>query len=104
MKHTPGPWFIGPMDTEHHCFKDGSNTVILFRRIQTVPGRGQHEKHVLAWVTACGNDGNLEANANFIAAAPDLLNALETLERVARKKGIPTEAAQAAIKKAKGGP
>lgn len=43
-----------------------------------------------------------EANARLIAAAPDLLNALVTLADVAEARGIPADAARAAIKRARG--
>jgi hypothetical protein len=43
-----------------------------------------------------------EADARLIAAAPDLLNALKVLADVAERKGIPCDAARAAIAKATG--
>jgi hypothetical protein len=43
------------------------------------------------------------ANARLIAATPDLLNALMALADVAERKGIPCDAARAAIAKATGG-
>lgn len=48
-----------------------------------------------------GLDENM-ANANLIAAAPDLYNALETLTTYCEIKGIPTDAAYAALAKARG--
>jgi hypothetical protein len=42
------------------------------------------------------------ANARLIAAAPELLNALKVLADVAERKGIPCDAAHAAIAKATG--
>ena len=43
-----------------------------------------------------------DANAQLISAAPDLLNALIVLVHVAESRGIPTDAARAAIAKATG--
>lgn len=43
-----------------------------------------------------------KANANLIAAAPDLLNALDALATAADSLGIPCDAARAAIAKARG--
>ncbi|HIO30768.1 hypothetical protein [Marinobacter salarius] len=40
--------------------------------------------------------------AKLVAAAPDLYNALETLATYAELKGIPANAAQAALAKARG--
>jgi hypothetical protein len=50
----------------------------------------------------CKPDGRMKANARLIAAAPDLLNALTVLADVAERKGIPCDAARAAIAKATG--
>jgi hypothetical protein len=50
----------------------------------------------------CKPDGRMKANAHLIAAAPELLNALTVLADVAERKGIPCDAARAAIAKATG--
>lgn len=62
-KHTPGPW--------RYCKENGS------------PTTGQHmiaggKPGYLAEVRDCGS-GDVEANARLIAAAPELLEALEFL-------------------------
>jgi hypothetical protein len=49
------------------------------------------------------DDGVALADAYLIIAAPDLFNALETLTAYCALKGIPTDAAQAALTKARGG-
>ena len=92
VKHTPGPWFI-----------TGSMTKYVEARI---PGRMIQE------VAACGptaaDDGYGEqqmANARLIAAAPELLEALESvLENCLDSDGLAAayEKARAAIAKAKG--
>lgn len=91
-KHTPGPWFI-----------TGSMTKYVEARI---PGRMIQE------VAACGptaaDDGYGEqqmANAHLIAAAPDLLEALDLMVSTHEEGGWPTATitiARAAIRKAKG--
>lgn len=69
-KHTPGPWF-NPADS-----------------VSVFDGRGK-ERHKIcdaAWVTI--NVKDARANARLIAAAPELLNALQlaqaTIERLHR--------------------
>ena len=84
MSHTPGPWTA----SEHGAYADynGNSTIILGDdlRIAVVLGSDNEETN---------------ANARLIAAAPDLLEALEALLEgdfnVAEK-------ARAAIAKAKG--
>jgi hypothetical protein len=92
--HTPGPWSV---DT-----RGGGLTV-----------RATDKPNHNAWDTAHITGGNA-ANAALIAAAPDLLEALEALQAEAwtRRTGnvnkdygllIADSAARAAIAKAKGG-
>ena len=70
MKHTPGPWII---DDESFTDLDGSETIVIF----TPEGRGYGR---VAMVYAeHGRDSELWPNANLIATAPDLLEALEYL-------------------------
>lgn len=88
--HGPGPWAISPIHTNE---------------IKGTPGDG-----LIA--TVCENrHGEWEANANLIAAAPELLEALETY--IKRKKAgwlinlawanDTDDMIEAAIAKAKGG-
>ena len=90
-KHTPGPWGI-----ERH-YDPGYKFISA-------------KKHTaLAQVVWCMEDEDrspeCEANAHLIAAAPELLEALEALVLDESKEYIPTrlwDAARAAIAKAKG--
>lgn len=60
MKHTPGPWkFTDTPETEHHL----------------IDGNGTHKVPVA--VIERQDDNNSKANAHLIAAAPELLEALE---------------------------
>lgn len=95
FKGTPGPWVasktdrsIGPVSRDD----DQSYGMIL----------------PVAWVEFDGNDAYQQANANLIAAAPDLLEALQEMLNKAYKQNwndqYPDEVskAQAAISKALG--
>ena len=90
-EHTPGPWKI-----ERH-YSPGYKNISA-------------EKHTaLAQVVWCMEDEDrspeCEANAHLIAAAPELLEALEALVLDESKEYIPTRlwsAARAAIEKATG--
>lgn len=87
-KHTPGPWSIqrqNPSPTTGEWMVAGKS-----------PG-------YLAEVRDCGS-GPVEANARLIAAAPDLLEALEALITAvdASMYGMAIHNARAAIAKAKG--
>ncbi len=91
-KFTPGPWRVGVL---RHCdvFVNTRQVVASCPRSREVP------------------DGEREANARLIAAAPELLAALElaeaTLQRLAPNGSRATQGtrdvARAAIEKAKGG-
>lgn len=94
-KHTPGPW------TMHPRFDDGAEV----RAIAPV-----------AWCSVASTVGSsgsqsidaaeARANARLIAAAPDLLRALERLERLSGSAMMTDdparEGARAAVAKAKG--
>ena len=84
-KHTPGPWHLG---------KEG----YYFQSV-----RDQNE-HITADVNITRSDGEGGANARLIAAAPDLLAALESMiaKIDADKLPISCSIARAAIAKAKG--
>jgi hypothetical protein len=64
-KHTPGPWAIE--NTNHG--------------IRLTYSDGMLRSHVADLFTAalCEEHGNLEANARLIAAAPDLLDAVQAI-------------------------
>ena len=88
-KHTPGPWRVGVTSDagEVDVIAEGGWFVAV----------------------ACDSagDGDTEANANLIAAAPDMLEALEKLvSRIDETRGPTADtalaAARAAIKKARG--
>lgn len=66
MKHTPGPW--GEVSDE-------------FGNCQRGIEYPERRDHFLA-VVQCGDPDELDANARLIAAAPDLLAALDELLRV----------------------
>lgn len=62
-KFTPGPWHVG----------DGNETIVYdANRWAIASATTFHRKH---------EDGSSEANAKLIAAAPELLEALEALKR-----------------------
>ena len=85
-KHTPGPWRIEP---RHHCYavvcdptRNGEYPEIVF-----VEQRGNDE---------CGSitarkrtDDELRANANLIAAAPDLLAACQRMAKAFEQHSYP---------------
>ena len=84
-KHTPGPWHLG---------KEG----YYFQSV-----RDQNE-HITADVNITRSDGEGGANARLIAAAPDLLAALESMiaKIDADKLPISCSIARAAIARARG--
>jgi hypothetical protein len=80
-KHTAGPW---------RAYVDGDRSPVVQR------GRsGGFVVHDTDWERA-------NADALLIAAAPDLLNAIEVLTAAAESFGIPCDAARAAISRARG--
>ena len=81
-KHTPGPWIIGN-PTEIHDV-DGTRIVMCCQTSDDV------------------TDDASEANARLIAAAPELLEALKGVVRVADRATDEFDAARAAIAKATG--
>ena len=80
-KHTPGPW--------HAVIAGGVQPVIGGPLITSAH-------------TKSGMLPNYEANARLIAAAPELLEALRGVVRVADRSTIEFDAARAAIAKATG--
>lgn len=85
-KHTPGPWL----------YKSNGSYFDV--------GIDNHEDSVIpVYPTVCiGVPHDQEANARLIAAAPDLLEALEAVVRVADRDTVEFRMARAAIAKAKG--
>ena len=83
-QHTPGPWRVGPVDDT---------------RIVSV----KHDEEI---AIASGDYDSpegwpiMEANARLIAAAPDLLDALQKLCATLNDNGYATDHAAAAIAKA----
>lgn len=84
--HTPGPW------AAHHHESTDTYTI-------HVAGRSW-ESWAVAHVGDCTQD---EANARLVAAAPEMLEALKGVLRVADRKTDEFDAARAAINKATGG-
>lgn len=95
MRHTPGPWHVDPdprpdMEWNNHIYGADGMAVCFMAHSD---GK---------------DDERDEANARLIAAAPDLLSALEAVEQAYSNRHSPQHRtaclmqAQAAIKKAKG--
>ena len=92
QQHTPGPWAQGTSNTGRSCV--------------WIDGHVEPEKTMgpdNTWIDCC-----TEANARLIAAAPDLLGALEEIVSAADGDGwsqidADLRKARAAIAKAKGG-
>ncbi|WP_156507271.1 hypothetical protein [Bordetella trematum] len=85
-KHTPAPWTQGHSPAGITCvWLDGATEPL-------------HEMgRCTSWI-----DCNTEANARLIAAAPELLQALIDVVRVADRATVEFDAARAAIAKATG--
>lgn len=87
MQHTPGPW------TVEEYGDDETPTLVIHKdsesRICFMATPGSH-----------GDPAKIEADAHLIAAAPDLLAALQAVVRVADRKTDEFDAARAAIAKA----
>ena len=100
MKHTPGPWHY--FQTEVSEYEGGGSrwTVCIPTEYD---GDEVAEYLIIAEVAASGDDAVNQADARLIAAAPDMLAALENLEN--DDGAIPAHAwglVQAAVKKARG--
>jgi len=87
--HTKGPWVRAD---GHGPNPDGF-------AVQSV-----HDEYLICSCAHYYGREGTAANARLIAAAPDLLNALSVLAAVAESRGIPCDAARAAIAKATGVP
>ncbi len=94
-KHTPGPWNTLPEEVD--------KTYIRVRGTRL--GCRYKVANVMTPDYVCVHPREAEetrANARLIAAAPDLLEALKAVVRVADRKTDEFDAARAAIKKAEG--
>lgn len=92
MTHTPAPWVI------HKTFSSISG-------VTTEKGETIRVKGFALSMNNSGNDIEAESNTYLLAAAPELLEALEDLCGAAKSSGYPHEAlkrAEAAILKARG--
>lgn len=87
MQHTPGPWKYG---YERPTAQDPEEQWAIV----TIAGG-----HIVANVNP---DSRQDANARLIAAAPDLLAALEAVVFISDRKHDAWDKARAAIAKAKG--
>ena len=84
--HTPGPWvWVEPL----HVLNSAHGKIL------------DHAAYEGMWFARYSRAED-EANARLIAAAPDLLNALTVLADAAEARGMPCDAARAAIAKATG--
>ena len=106
-KFTPGPWVIRwyecKMDEKDVAYaKENGNALakvgdVLWRAPHAI---GPCEIEHSHW------GGNLltveDSDAFLMAAAPSMYNALEALARVAKSRGIPSDAADATLKAARG--
>lgn len=95
-KHTPGPWVVEGWDVRE---PDGC---VINEGLQVVAIKNGAECSIYA-ATECGDGDEMEANLHLIAAAPELLAALEFL-MAAHGEQLDTAFSQAnlAIAKAKG--
>jgi K+/H+ antiporter YhaU regulatory subunit KhtT len=95
MTHTPAPWRAGTGITN-----DGARVVVSEDgRIADVHVRDENAPKKNLWQF---EDAEREANARLIAAAPDLLAALENINKFPRVPEVVREVCRAAIAKAKG--
>ena len=92
-KHTQGPWHMGAGNGEGSIFSDNGRT-----RLEI----GGTTLYSIAQITRGWNESEDEANARLIAAAPEMLAALQSLAHpMASDEDL--QNALAVIAKAKGG-
>ena len=99
MKHTTARWEVAA--------DDDNSKAIPSRRIRTFVNGTTRTLAVVHYPTTyTGSNGGAEreANARLIAAAPDLLAALQGVLLVADRQTMEFDAARAAIAKATGAP
>jgi hypothetical protein len=75
-KHTPGPWAVHPVRARVDAFNSGDALPVC----------------ELLWPTDERTEEETEANAALIAAAPDLLEALQRLRNEAKLTGLDQQA------------
>jgi hypothetical protein len=91
--HTPGPWHVGAGNGEGSIFANNGRTRLEIGGTTLYP---------IAQITRGWNEAEDEANARLIAAAPEMLEALQSLTHpMASDEDL--QNALAVIAKAKGG-
>lgn len=109
-KHTPGPWRVPDQTYRRHLTVETSDKIDVFDGMVACPGSGGSVSYTDT-ICTLGWQGTpeWEANARLIAAAPDLLEALERclnfIENTESEMGDTLECgdkARAAIARAKG--
>lgn len=90
--HTPGPWKVG---------NDGVCAGIIDANPECIGIWAGHQQFILGTVVALATDGN-KANAALLAAAPEMLYALEAVVNTGGWNLECWNIAKAAIAKAKG--
>lgn len=73
FKGTPGPWFIKPVP---NCTVEGAVNVI---QTHNNNGLGFHIAYASGWIDDKEEKDEADANARILAAAPELLEALQLL-------------------------
>jgi hypothetical protein len=98
-KHTPGPWLVGV--GAGHCFHEGNRVAIVGHDDSS----GEVTEFTIAEVWSTSDDSDI-ADGHLIAAAPELLAALEEALRIEQSSGQDwqpwAEAARSAVTKARG--
>jgi hypothetical protein len=92
MKHTPPDWLVIEDRTPNH-------TISIAREFKQ--GFKTHSRHICS-LSVHGPPEENAANARLIAAAPDLLAALEVIVKICDRNTVEFDSARAAIAKAKG--
>jgi hypothetical protein len=87
-KHTPGPWTANKPTQSNGRAEVHAGPMLVAQAFN--------------WLLDAEGDEQCWADARLIAAAPDLLEALKAVVRVADRKTDEFDAARAAIKKAEG--
>jgi hypothetical protein len=103
QKHTPGPWTAKDESGQYFCDHDWHAESDSASLSCSAPIHANGEVVAIA-VTEGWSDAKIDANARLIAAAPDLLDALESLVEGMDASGIKgsyLESARAAIAKAR---
>ena len=107
MKHTPGPWEITPLLMARYSRIKDTRVNPAYRRRIIGPDDSEIKGGAKILMELDGyhlTDEEYNANAALIAAAPDLLEALERMANEFDNKGLPMTSlpgyAQAAIKQA----